>query len=123
MSKDRLVDVHLAAALLRTPARTLRSFLSAGRLRGIRSPYQWRIARHELERLIVVACDESGIQTRPLSLGALMTLKEVSTVLACSCRTTRLWADTRQIPAFKIGRSWRFWREDVETLKRKSQVA
>ena len=46
--------------------------------------------------------------------GALLTTKQVSQWLGVSCRTLRLWAESEQIPGVKIGRQWRFRRDDVE---------
>lgn len=44
---------------------------------------------------------------------SLLTTAEVSKWLGVPPRTLRLWAECDEIPAVKVGRQWRFRREDV----------
>lgn len=50
---------------------------------------------------------------------ALLTAKKLSKWLGISDRTVRLWAETREIPAVKVGRQWRFRRGDISEWLRK----
>jgi excisionase family DNA binding protein len=50
--------------------------------------------------------------------GPLLTLKEVSATLLISQRTLRHWAVTGGIPAIKVGRKWRFRRNDIQNWLR-----
>ncbi|MCC6264455.1 MAG: helix-turn-helix domain-containing protein [Bryobacterales bacterium] len=38
----------------------------------------------------------------------LLTVNDISTWLQVAGRTVRLWAETGEIPAHKVGRQWRF---------------
>jgi excisionase family DNA binding protein len=56
--------------------------------------------------------------------GPLLSTKAVSEWLGVSSRTLRLWAESDEIPAVKVGRQWRFRRQDVrEWLKRRGDGA
>jgi excisionase family DNA binding protein len=114
MSKN--LSVSIAAELLRSPARSVRSFLAVGYLAGVPSPHHWRIPRPEIDRLVAEACEQYGVESRPLAINSLLTVQEVSKVLNRSPRTIRLAAERHEIPAFKLGRAWRFWRVDIEHL-------
>lgn len=50
--------------------------------------------------------------------GEILTIKEVAAWLRLAARTLRQWAELGIIPAFKMGRQWRFRRTDVETWLR-----
>ncbi len=53
--------------------------------------------------------------------GPLLTTKEVSRWLGVSSRTLRLWAESCEIPALKVGCQWRFDRNSIqEWLKRRN---
>lgn len=46
--------------------------------------------------------------------GKLMTLKDVAEYLQVAERTVYLWAQSGQIPSFKLGNVWRFKPADLE---------
>lgn len=55
-------------------------------------------------------------------VGRLLTTIDVSRWLGVSPRTLRLWAESSVIPAVKVGRQWRFRRDDVQQwLQRKGK--
>lgn len=110
------IPVSVAARLIRVPARTVRFYVASGDLIAVRSPHQWRIVRADLQRFVSSACLTFHITPRALTLGALMTVAEVSEVSNRSNRTVRGLAETKKLRGFKLGRSWRFWRVDVESL-------
>lgn len=39
---------------------------------------------------------------------------EVATLLGIAVRTVCLWAECGELPAVKVGRQWRFRRDDIE---------
>ncbi len=66
-------------------------------------------------RLLAAETSDASIETRDVPANqAMLNLKEVSVWLRVAPRTLRLWAELGEIPAVKIGRQWRFRREDVE---------
>ena len=46
----------------------------------------------------------------------LLTTCEVAVLLGVSSRTVRLWAESLQIPAVKMGKQWRFRPAEIELL-------
>jgi excisionase family DNA binding protein len=48
----------------------------------------------------------------------ILTIKEVAGWLRLAARTLRQWAEVGIIPAFKLGRQWRFRRTDIENWLR-----
>jgi excisionase family DNA binding protein len=48
----------------------------------------------------------------------ILTIEEVAAWLRVAARTLRQWAEVGVIPAFKLGRQWRFRRTDIETWLR-----
>jgi len=48
----------------------------------------------------------------------ILTIKEVAAWLRLAARTLRQWAEIGVIPAFKVGRQWRFRRTDIENWLR-----
>jgi excisionase family DNA binding protein len=50
--------------------------------------------------------------------GEILTILEVAAWLRLAGRTLRQWAEVGIIPAFKLGRQWRFRRTDIETWLR-----
>lgn len=48
----------------------------------------------------------------------ILTIKEVAAWLRLAARTLRQWAEVGIIPAFKLGRQWRFRRTDIENWLR-----
>ncbi len=48
----------------------------------------------------------------------ILTIKEVAAWLRLAARTLRQWAEVGLIPAFKLGRQWRFRRTDIENWLR-----
>jgi excisionase family DNA binding protein len=48
----------------------------------------------------------------------ILNIKEVAAWLRLAARTLRQWAELGIIPAFKMGRQWRFHRRDIETWLR-----
>lgn len=48
----------------------------------------------------------------------ILTIKEVAAWLRLAARTLRQWAEVGVIPAFKLGRQWRFRRTDIEAWLR-----
>lgn len=48
----------------------------------------------------------------------ILTIKEVAAKLRVAARTLRQWAEVGTIPAFKLGRQWRFRRTDIENWLR-----
>ncbi len=48
----------------------------------------------------------------------ILTIKEVAAWLRLAARTLRQWAEVGVIPAFKLGRQWRFRRTDIENWLR-----
>jgi len=107
------LSVSVTARLLHSDARTVRYLLGAGQLAGRRSPHHWIILRSDLERFVADVCARHGVTVYALTPTALLTVAEVAVALGRSARTIRLQAQRRHLPAFKIGRTWRFWREDI----------
>lgn len=54
----------------------------------------------------------------PTHHAEILTIKEVAAWLRLAARTLRQWAEVGVIPAFKLGRQWRFRRTDIETWLR-----
>ncbi len=52
-----------------------------------------------------------------------MTIKEVAHYLKVTERTIYRLAGTKQIPAFKVGGSWRFSREGIDTWIKRQSIA
>lgn len=123
VAEQRLVSVSVVARLFRQSTRHVRDDMEAGRLRAFRSPHHWRISRSDLEQFVAAACAKYDVQPRPLSPMALMTVKEVAATRKRSTRTIRLAAESRRLPAFKLGRAWRFWRADIEGAARPNTSA
>lgn len=46
----------------------------------------------------------------------LLKVAEVAAMLRTAPRTVQLWAESGRIKAFKIGRGWRFIRDDVQSF-------
>jgi len=68
--------------------------------------------------------DETGTSTDPNGDLALLRPEEVASKFQLAVRTVRFYALTQQIPAIRIGRSWRFRRSDMEAyLRRRSNEA
>lgn len=58
-----------------------------------------------------VNLSQSGIgrfTSKNSSSGALLSTEEVSRMLGIARRTVCLWAELGELPAFKVGRHWRF---------------
>lgn len=56
--------------------------------------------------------------------GKILTIKEVADYLKVTERTIYRLAGAKQIPAFKVGGSWRFSRTDIDTwIKQQSMEA
>lgn len=51
-------------------------------------------------------------------MGQMMTTEEVSRVLNTTEHTVRNWARNEEIPAVRIGGSWRFPRDQIESISR-----
>ncbi len=51
-----------------------------------------------------------------LSQPSLMTVEEVALYFRITPTTVRKMAGSGQLPAFKVGRSWRFQRSDIDQL-------
>ena len=63
---------------------------------------------------------DDGVES-DCSEGCLLTTREVSRWLGVSPRTLRLWAETGEVPAIRVGRQWRFRRGVVrEWLRQKT---
>ncbi|MGE5488854.1 MAG: helix-turn-helix domain-containing protein, partial [bacterium] len=75
--------------------------------------------------LSVIAVSASTIASRTeadVPEGPLLTTREVSRWLGVSSRTLRLWAESCEIPALKVGCQWRFDRDSIrEWLKRRNR--
>jgi len=53
----------------------------------------------------------------------MMTISEVAELLSVTDRTVYQWANSGEIPAYKVGNSWRFVEEEVaEWLKQKRNI-
>lgn len=96
-----------------------RSFIPAS---ATRTEKQSFIAN--LEVLLCVMAPKATNPTNQVERGdsgaSLLTTEEVSRWLGVSSRTVRLWAESGEIPTAKVGRQWRFRRDDIqEWLKRK----
>jgi excisionase family DNA binding protein len=108
------------ARLLGCSNRTVREFLERGILRGEHQPNgRWRVSRAALVAFLVAACREAGIAPHGLVRGPngespLLTTERVAHLLQRQPRTIRMKADHGTLPAFKIGRAWFFWRDDIE---------
>jgi excisionase family DNA binding protein len=50
-----------------------------------------------------------------MSAKVLLNVKEVADFLRVNVTTVYTWAQRGQLPAIKMGRSWRFRRSDLET--------
>jgi len=116
------------ATLLGCSNRTVREFLDRGILRGERQPNRrWRVSREALASVIFAACREGGIEPRLLVRGSngespLLTTERVAHLLQRQPRTIRMRADHGTLPAFKIGRAWFFWRDDIESATSSRRV-
>lgn len=44
----------------------------------------------------------------------ILRVEEVASLLRAAPRTVQLWAEAGKLKAFKLGRGWRFRREDVK---------
>lgn len=117
VAEHRGLPVSFVARVLRLPVRTVRYYVATERLTATRQPHHWCIRRSDLDRFVECACASHGVEMHLLSMFALMTVNEVAVALGRSTRTIRLSAQLRRLPAFKIGRSWRVWRSDVEAQK------
>ena len=61
---------------------------------------------------------------KSLVTGAILTIKEVADYLKVTERTIYRLAAGKQIPAFKVGGSWRFSRADIDIwIKQQSMEA
>jgi excisionase family DNA binding protein len=107
----------------------VREFLERGILRGERQPNgRWRVSRAALAAVILAACREAGIEPHLLVRGPngeppLLTTERVAHLLQRQPRTIRMKADHGTLPAFKIGRAWFFWRDDIESYIARPRVA
>lgn len=110
----RFLSTGQIGVLLLLSDRTARDFIKSNLFGGERSAHHYRILSIEIEHLVRDACTRAGIQCRPLQRGALMTVRDAANVLPFSLRLVRLRAEIGELPGFKIGRAWRFWREDIE---------
>jgi excisionase family DNA binding protein len=45
----------------------------------------------------------------------MLTTEDVSKWLGMATRTVCLWAECGELPATKIGRQWRFYRDEIES--------
>lgn len=43
-----------------------------------------------------------------------LTIKEVSEYLSISHQTLMLWTRTKRIPAMKVGKSWRYKKDEID---------
>jgi excisionase family DNA binding protein len=66
----------------------------------------------------------NNIEKLPNNREPLLTTEAISKWLGVSTRTLCLWAECQEIPAFKVGRQWRFreselakWLENPESLR------
>ena len=111
------------ARLLGCSNRTVREFLGRGILRGERqSNGRWRMSRAAFAAIIVETSRGAGIEPRSLVRGRngespLLTTERVARILQRQPRTIRMNADHGTLPAFKIGRAWFFWRDDIESRR------
>jgi excisionase family DNA binding protein len=109
------------AKLLGCSNRTVREFLERGTIRGEhQSNRRWRVTREALVAVIFAACREAGIEPHLLVRGPngespLLTTERVAHLFQRQPRTIRMNADHGTLPAFKIGRAWFFWRDDIES--------
>ena len=109
------------ARLLGCSNRTVREFLERGIIRGERQPNgRWRVSRDALVAVISAACREARIKPHllvrdPSGESPLLTTERVAHLLQRQRRTIRMKADHGTLPAFKLGRAWLFWRNDIES--------
>ncbi len=61
---------------------------------------------------------QSSAGLEPADDDEILTIKEVAAWLRLAARTLRQWAEVGVIPAFKLGRQWRFRRTDIENWLR-----
>jgi len=52
----------------------------------------------------------------------IMTVKQVADYLQMKESTIYAWTQSRKIPAIKIGRTWRFWRDDIDAWLKKHTI-
>jgi excisionase family DNA binding protein len=117
----RYVPVAVVSRLLRISNRGIRSFIVSRRIPARRHGGHWRILRTDLDQFIALACAKYGATLSPLAATSLITVREVAETIGQSERTIRLAAQSQTLIGFKIGRSWRFWRTDVEAFARKKE--
>jgi excisionase family DNA binding protein len=58
----------------------------------------------------------------PMVADALMTVEEVAKYLKVEESTVYTWARQRKVPAIKIGRFWRFRKEDIDKWLEENKV-
>lgn len=66
------------------------------------------------------ACSSAGQSGPDTADAPLLTTKQVSTWLGISSRTLRLWAESGEIPAVKIGAQWRFSRREIRHVVKRA---
>ena len=73
---------------------------------------------------VFVSSSEKACMHPNQTSGAIMTIGEVAAFLKVTERTIYRLAGAKQIPAFKVGGSWRFSRMDIdEWIRRQSMEA
>jgi excisionase family DNA binding protein len=96
-----------------TTLETYRTFLPASA-----SPAERKLYHSNMRVLLGLrssaASEAASRVDLPSANEPVLTLTEVSLWLRVPARTLRLWAEMGEIPAFKLGRRWRFRRTDVE---------
>ena len=115
VSTHGVLTVSKAATRLRLSPRSVRHLLETGVLAGVRTPHHWRVPEAALEGLVERMCTHHACAQHDLTPSALLTVEEVAKLFRRSVRAIRLNAEVGRIPAFKIGRAWRFWRVDIES--------
>ena len=70
-----------------------------------------------------IYCHSSHPMTTNTIEGGILTIKEIADYLKVTERTIYRLAAAKQMPAFKIGGSWRFSRQDIDGwIKQQSQT-
>jgi len=130
--EEQKADLDLYFSALRWgKARAVQAWLQLESYRllapALASPKERQLFFADLEALLELMANElalptgwSGEREERATSKTLVTTKELSAWLGVPIRTLRFWAETGEIPAIKMGRRWRFRREDIrERLRRR----
>jgi excisionase family DNA binding protein len=115
MSQDTLMTVKQIAEHLQLKESTVYSWAQDNKIPAFKIGRTWRFDRARLGKWLSQHLQDD-IEREEAELGGeqLMTVKQVGDYLQLKESTVYSWAQDEKIPAFKIGRTWRF---GLDTLR------